>query len=574
MSDAAGIAETPPAGAMPWLAHYPAGVDWHEPVAARPLWAMLDEAVARWPERPCIDFLDRRWTYAEIGRLVDRAARGLRELGVGPGRHVGLFLPNCPYYVILYFAVLKAGAVVVNFSPLSAEPEIRRQVEDAGTALMVTLDLAALYGRLAPLLGSSRLERIVVCPLGAALPPAKRLLLQLAGRRRLARIPRDARHVPFRRLVANAGGLAPPAIDPAATVAVLQYTGGTTGTPKAAMLSHAALHTNAVQCGRWFAEAATERVTMLGVLPLFHAFAMTAVMNWAVLWGAEMILLPRFELPQLLRTIHRKRPMVMPAVPTILAAINNAPDLDRWDLGSLRVCLSGGAPLPAEVRERFAARSGCLVLEGYGLSETGPVLACNPFTGNRPGSVGLPYPGTTIEIVSLDDPDRVLPPGETGEICARGPQLMAGYWRQPAETERAMRGGRFHTGDIGRLDAAGYLYVTDRLKEMVIVGGFKVYPRMVEEAIHTHDGVAECAVLGVPDARRGQAVKAVVVARLGAALDEDALRRHLADRLSRYEQPTLYAFRDALPKTAVGKIDKKVLVAEHAAAAGTSETMG
>jgi long-chain acyl-CoA synthetase len=347
---------------------------------------------------------------------------------------------------------------------------------------------------------------------------------------------------------------------------VLQYTGGTTGVPKAAMLSHAALYANTVQCGRWFAEVATGRVATLGVLPLFHCFAMTVVMNWALHWGAEMILLPRFELPELLRTLHRRRPAVMPAVPTILTAIANAPDLERWDLTSLRLCISGGAPLPAEVRERFEARSGCRVLEGYGLSETAPVLCCNPASANRPGSVGPPYPGTSIEIVSLDAPEQVLPPGETGEICARGPQLMAGYWKQPAETARAMRDGRFHTGDVGRLDDEGYLFITDRLKEMIIVGGYKVYPRIVEEAIHTHQGVAECAVLGVPDAYRGQAVKAVVAPRPGVALDRAALERHLADLLSRFELPTLWEFRAELPKTAVGKLDKKPLLAEHVAA--------
>jgi long-chain acyl-CoA synthetase len=568
MSDATGIAEKPTAvGPTPWLARYPAGLDWHEPIAPRPLWSLLDDAVARWPHRPCIDFLGRRLSFAEVGRLVDRAARGLKALGVGPGRQVGLFLPNCPYFVILYYAVLKAGGIVVNFNPLYAEAEILHQIEDSETELMVTLDLAKLYDKLAPLLGRSCLRRIIVCPLGAALPLTKRLRLLFAGRGQRVAAPEDERHLRFRRLIDNEGGVVPAAIDPAATTAVLQYTGGTTGVPKAAMLSHAALYANTVQCGRWFAEVATGRVAILGVLPLFHCFAMTVVMNWSLHWGAEMILLPRFELPELLRTVHRKRPAVMPVVPTILAAMNNAPHLRRWDLTSLRLCISGGAPLPAEVRERFEARADCSVLEGYGLSETAPVLCCNPPDANRPGSVGLPYPGTSIEIVSLDAPDRLLPPGETGEICARGPQLMAGYWRQPAETARAMRDGRFHTGDVGRLDADGYLFITDRLKEMIIVGGFKVYPRLVEEAIYAHEGVAECAVLGVPDAYRGQAVKAVVAPRPGVTLDRAALERHLADRLSRFEQPTLWEFRAELPKTAVGKLDKKPLLAEHVAAA-------
>ncbi len=547
-----------------WLRAYPPGVSWSAEIPAFPVWRLLDESVARHPERRCIDFLDRIYTYREIGRMVDRAAKGLREMGVGRGTRVGLFLPNCPYFVIFYFAVLKAGGIVVNFNPLYAERELLHQIEDSGTEILVTLDIAALHGKAAAALGRSTLRQVVVCRMQDALPFPRNWLFPLAMHRQLATIPADGRHVLFRRLVDNDGVIEPPEIAPAQDIAVLQYTGGTTGVPKGAMLTHANIHINAVQCARWLEVFATGTLRMLGVLPLFHSFAMTAVMNWGLLAGAELILLPRFELNGLLRAIHRKRPTGLAAVPTLLAAINASPRLGRYDLSSLRVCIAGGATLPLELRNAFEARTGCRVLEGYGLSECAPVVCCNPPDAARPGSVGLPYPGTIVEILSLDRPPRLLPAGEKGEICVRGPQVMAGYWRNPEASAEAIVDGRLHTGDIGFMDADGYVHVVDRLKEMINAGGYKVYPRVVEEAIQAHPAVAECAAVGVPDAYRGETVKAILVLKPGAALGEEELLRFLEDRLSPIEMPKAVEFRAALPKTAVGKIDKKVLRQEGA----------
>ena len=556
----------------PWLAHYPDGLDWHAEIPVKPVYTLLDEGAARFAERPCIDFLDRRYLYRDVADLARRAARGLADLGVGPCAKIGLFLPNCPYFVIVYHAVLRTGATVVNFNPLYAEAELAHQIDDSETDIMVTLDLTLLYGKLAPLVGRTRLKRIVVCRMVDILPAPKSWLFQLSMQRRLAQVQDDDRHTTWRRLIDNDGAHDPPAIDPASAIAVLQYTGGTTGAPKAAMLTHAGIYANAVQSSRWFAAVRTEGPeSVLGVLPLFHVFAMTCVMNFSLIRGAAMILVPRFQLKSLLRTIHRKKPTAMPVVPTILTAINGFDRLARYDLTSLRYCISGGAPLPLEVKQQFEARSTCKVVEGYGLSESSPVLCCNPVQGAKQGSVGLPYPGTTIEIVSLDAPERVLPIGETGEICGRGPQLMAGYWKQPEETAQALRGGRLHTGDVGRLDADGFLYISDRIKEMINAGGFKIYPRIVEAALYSHPDVAECAVIGVGDAYRGQTVKAVIVPQPGRRLTGEDLTRHLAGRLSPIELPKLYEFRTSLPKTAIGKIDKKVLVAEHAAASGPDQ---
>lgn len=554
--------------ARPWLAHYPPGIRWDSEIPVRPLWHLLDEAVAAFPGRPCIDFLGRRTSYAELGVLVDRAACGLKKLGVGPGTKVGLFLPNCPYFVVFYFATLKTGATVVNFNPLYAEPEVAQQIEDSDTDVMVTLDLAALCQKVTAQIGRTRLRHVVVCPMAAALPFAKGLLFPLARRKDLARVPDDGHHVAYRELMANDGRIAPPELDPHSALALLQYTGGTTGTPKGAMLTHANVYANAVQCSLWFGGTDGATQSMVGVLPLFHVFAMTVVMNWTLRTGAEMILLPRFELKQLLETVHRRRPTALAAVPTLLNAINTCPDLGRYDLSSLRICVTGGASLPAEVRERFESLTGCRVLEGYGLSECAPVACCNPVEGLRkPGSIGLPYPATTIEIRAPEPPHRLLPVGEKGEICVAGPQVMAGYWKRPEATAQVLIDGRLHTGDIGHMDGDGYVFITDRLKEMINAGGFKVYPRMVEEAIYTHPQVAECAVFGVPDPYRGETVKAVVKRMPGAGLTAEELTAFLAERLSPIELPKIIEFRSELPKSPIGKILKTQLVAEHEAGA-------
>jgi long-chain acyl-CoA synthetase len=545
---------------------YPADVDWATPLPEHPLDRLLDDAVRRFPERPCLDFLDRKYTFREVGSLVARAAKGLRTLGVGKGTRVGLFLPNTPYYVICYFAVLKAGGTVVNFNPLYAEQEVRHLVADSGAEIMVTLDLALLYPAVARMLGVGGLRRIVVCAMADILPFPKNWLFPVFKRREMAAWPEDAAHVGFAALIDNNGTMDRVAIEPRRDIAVLQYTGGTTGTPKGAMLTHYNLVANALQCQRWFrgTEEGGERV--LAVLPFFHVFAMTSAMNFSIAAGAEIVMLPRFELGVLLRTIARKRPTIFPGVPTIYTAINNSPLTARYDLSSIKSCISGGAPLPVEVKASFEKLTGCILVEGYGLSETSPVVACNPFGGaNKPGSVGLPMPGTTIEIVALDErPVRLLAIGERGEICIRGPQVMAGYWGKPEETAQVLVDGRLHTGDVGYLDADGYLFLVDRIKDVIIASGYKIFPRNVEEAIYQHPAVAECIVIGVPDSYRGQTVKAFVVRAAGRELTEAALLAFLADKLSPMEMPKQIAFRDNLPKTAIGKLSKKDLIVEEA----------
>ena len=554
----------------PWLKSYPPEVDWSAPLSAKPLHLLLDDAAAANPENDCVDFQDKRYSYAEIKSLSDRAAKGLVAAGFKPGMKLGLFLPNCPYFVIFYYAGLKAGGTVVNFNPLYAEPEVARQIEDSHTDFMVTLDLDVLLPKISAMLNKTRLKQIVVCPMAEQLPFPKNLMFPVFFRRSIIDTPEDGRHIAFKMLIDNDGAIQPPAIDPAAAVAVLQYTGGTTGVPKGAALSHANVYVNAIQCKRWFFTVDSPSSKVVGVLPLFHAFAMTCVMNWALAVGGTMLLEPRFDAKKLLRLIHRKRPAALAGVPTLFTALMNTPGIDDFDLSSLKFCISGGAPLPLEVRKNFEKRANAVIVEGYGLSEASPVCCINPIhSGSRPGSIGLPLPQTSCEIVSLEDKHALVKRGETGEICFRGPQVMLGYWQRKDATDEVIFDGRLHTGDVGHIDAEGFVFVTDRLKEMINASGYKVYPRLVEEAIYQHPAVKECAVFGVDDPYRGQTVKAVVSLKADATLTAKELDQFLESRLSHIEKPKQYEFRAELPKTAVGKIYKKALIDEEKAKATT-----
>ena len=548
----------------PWERAYPAGIDWHFEPEPKPLFSLLDEAVARYGDQPCLNFFGKSTSYAEVGTLVAKAARGFQELGVTKGTKVGLFLPNSPYFVICYYAILKAGGTVVNFNPLYAEREIVRQMRDSEVRIMVTLDLISLYDKIAGRLADTDLETLVVCSMGGALPLPKKALFALLKRKEVASIPADDKHLRFEKLIDNDGLEAPAKIDPLRDIAVLQYTGGTTGRPKGAMLTHAGLLANTQQTRLWAADIQPGEEKILGVLPLFHVFAMTGVMNAGLLSGSEIVLLPRFRVAEVLAAIDKQQPTVFFGVPTIYSAMNGHEGLEKYDLSSLKFCVSGGAPLPLEVKTTFETLSGCSLVEGYGLTEAGPVCTINPFEGeNRTGSAGLPIPGTVIEIVSLDDPTQVMPLGEPGEVCITGPQVMAGYWKQDEETEAVLCDGRLRTGDVGYLDKDGYLHLFDRIKDLIITGGYNVYPRMVEEALYLHPAVEEAAVCGIPDSHHGEIVKAYVKLRGGQKLTTVALRTFLKDKLAPFELPRRIQFRDDIPKTALGKPLRRELVAEE-----------
>ncbi|WP_018063936.1 long-chain-fatty-acid--CoA ligase [Martelella mediterranea] len=533
------------------------------------LTAFLAESVARFADKAAVEFFDRTWTYSEIDALSDRFAAGLASVGVRKGTRVGLCLPNCPYSVISFFAVLKAGGIVVNFNPLYTGREIRDQVRDSGTEFMITLDLAAVYGNLGSIVGETGLKQVVICPMAKALPSMKGLLFRLFKRSDLARIPDDQQHLRFDALMRDAANAPVPKIETAPSdIAVLQYTGGTTGVPKGAMLSHGALVANARQLvhqGNQCGLLVEGEEMVMCVLPFFHVFAMTVCMLYAVQIGASMLLVPRFNRDELIPLMERRKPTLFPAVPTIYGAINSVAQTRKVHLESLKLCISGGAPLPNEVRVDFEKLTGCRLAEGYGLTECSPVVSVNPLDGSpgRPGSAGLPMAGTTLEIRDSENPAVLLPTGVKGELWVRGPQVMSGYWNRPDETAHVLRDGALRTGDVGYLDEDGYLYLVDRLKDLIICSGYNVYPRVIEEALYEHDAVAEAIVIGVHDAYRGERPKAFVSLRKDAQVTVEELHEFLVPRLSKIELPRDIEIRDTLPRTMVGKLSKKELIEEE-----------
>ncbi len=556
-----------------WVKSYPDNVNWQAPLLPQTLPQLLAAATAQFSKKPALEFMGQETTYAKLAQKVAAMAKILKSLGIQKGSRIGLFMPNCPAFVVSFFGVLQAGGIVVNVNPLYAEQEIENEIHDAGIDLMITLDLALLYNKLEPMIIRKSLKRILVFSMSSMLPPLKALLFPLLRKKEIARMPQDSRHLRYEDLLATIASLSPDGEDVSPDgrdvspddIAVLQYTGGTTGTPKAAMLSHANLTINVQQSRLWFPALKDGEEKVLAALPLFHVFAMTTIMNLGLHIGAKIILLPKFDLHSCIKTIHKMRPTLFPAVPTIYTAINNFKQLSKFDLSSIRYCISGGAPLPVEVKAAFEKLTGCTLVEGYGLTESSPVAACNPVVGdNKPGSIGLPLPGTKIEIISLEDGETVLPAGERGEVCLRGPQIMRGYWNKPDETAMVLRSGRLHTGDAGLMDAAGYTFITDRIKDMILCSGYNVYPRMVEEAIYQHPAVAECAVAGLKDAYRGQTVKAWLRLKEGQSLTREDLLTFLEKRLSPMEQPKYIEFRqEPLPKTLIGKISRKLLLEEE-----------
>jgi long-chain acyl-CoA synthetase len=527
--------------------------------------ALLDAALLRFGPRPAMDFMGRRWTYAQLGNLVNRAAAGLQKLGVTKGVNVGLCLPNSPYFVIMYYAILKTGGTVVNFNPLYTANEIELQARDANVTMMVSLDLALIQDKIGKLAAKGFFKRVIICRMTDALPPVKALLFRLFKGKELAKIPENALYIEYRQLIAGAREPSPVSIDPQEDIAVLQFTGGTTGTPKAAMLTHANLTANVAQVSATMQDVTPGEERILAVLPFFHVFAMTAVMNLGVSIGAEILLLPRLDLKLLMRTINRRHPTILPGVPTLFTAISNAAEAaGKTDLRFIKFCVAGGAPLSAEVQDRFERISHCKILEGYGLSETSPVVSFNVPNAIKRGSVGPAVQGTVIEIRDPENPTVLLPQGARGEICIRGPQVMRGYYHRPEETAAVMVEGALRTGDIGYLDEDGYLFIVDRIKDLIICGGYNVYPRVIEEAAYHHPAVQDAVAIAVPDKYRGQAPKLFVTLRPNETATEPEILKFLGERLNKIEMPRVVEIRDSLPKTMVGKLSKKELIAEEA----------
>ena len=556
---------------MPWIKSYPAGVRWNIDIAPGPVQKILDDTVAKYPDRPAIDFMGKRLTYRELGEQVNRAARGLQKLGVKPGVHVGLFLPNTPHYIISFFGVLKAGGTVVNYSPLDAAKVLEHKIEDSQTDFLITLDLAALYPQMAPMLGNTRLKKLIVGNVAEMSAAPAAVSAELRAAKQLSDVPKNDQHVSFAELLDNDGAYeAYPIADPNETIAVLQYTGGTTGLPKGAMLTHANLSSACQQA--WETTSGTPPVlvegqeSVLAVLPPFHIYALTVNVLFAVLGGAEILQHVRFDPKAVLEEIASKKITVFCGVPTMYTALINHPETSKYDLKSLKYCGSGGAPLPLEVAQQFAAITGCNLSEGWGMTETSPTGTFTPVNGMRKaGSCGMPMPGIVIKFLSLDDPGKYVALGERGEISIKGRNVMKGYWNNPQATaDITTFDGFMRTGDVGYMDEDGFIFIVDRTKDMLLCSGYNVYPRVLEEAIYKHPSVAEVAVIGIRDQYRGQSPKAFVTLKTGAeAFTIDELQKFLKDKLGKHEMVQALEIRSDLPKTAVGKISKKDLYDEE-----------
>jgi long-chain acyl-CoA synthetase len=533
---------------------YPEGVRWDDPLPRGTLPDLLSAAAAEFGSRPAIEFRDRPISYSELEALVDTAASAFLRAGYGKNSSIALFLGNTPDHPVNFFGALKAGARVVHLSPLDGEIALSHKLSDSGARVLVTSNLSALLPTALKLLDKGLLDRLIVCEdddWGKVGTP------QMLP-------PNNPAIVTYRQFVDGASKPAAwPAIE-ADDVALLQYTGGTTGLPKGAMLSHGNLTSAVSIYDVWGRPArlkrnAIERV--ICVLPLFHIYALTVVMLSSLRRGHLVSLHQRFDVEAVMRDIEVKRATVFPGVPTMWIAIAALPDLDKRDFSSLRTAGSGGAPLPMEVARIFELKVGMKLRSGWGMTETSPAGTAHPEDGpDKPGSVGVMLPGIEIDVVSLDDPTKVLSVGETGEIRIRGPNVVKGYWNLPKESAEAFVGDRFLTGDIGYMEADGYFYLVDRKKDMIISGGFNVYPQMIEQAIYTHPAVLEVLVIGIPDDYRGEAAKAFIKLRDGAkpfTLDE--LRAFLAGKLGKHELPAAVDFVDDLPRTPVGKLSRHEL---------------
>ncbi len=552
-----------------WSKSYAPGVSWDASIPAYPVHRLLDTARERFGPASAFDFLGKKYSWIDLANAANHVAKGLQARGLKKGDRVALLLPNCPFYPAFYYGVLKAGGVIVNLNPLYSDREIKHHIEDSGAIYLVTLDLEPMFTKAVTVLHETRLENLIVCRFMDVLPFPKNLLFPIVKWKDIAAEAHTGDYLAFGDLTDNDGKPDPVVIDAANDVALLQYTGGTTGVAKAAALTHANIVANVEQCRAWFPDA-TEGpgYRMLGVIPFFHVFSMTAVLNFGVRLGWEIIATPRFDVDEALAIITKKRPTLFPAVPAIYNAIAQKADRAKHDLSSIRFCVSGGAPLPPEIKRTFEDLTGAVVVEGYGLSETSPVVCVNPTAGdNVSGSIGLPVPRTIVEIISLEDGVTPVPLGEKGELCVRGPQVMKGYWNNPDETAKVLKNGRLHTGDVATMDAQGYVRIVDRIKDMIIVNGFKVYPRNVEDLIYQFGGVLECIVAGVPDAQRGEIVKTWIVPKPGVNFDADALKAFLKAELSPVEVPRAIVVRtEALPKTLIGKPSRKDMVAQDLAA--------
>ncbi len=546
----------------PWFKYWPEGVPKHIDYPEEPLYSILKKTASKLPDKVAFSFMGKKLAFKEVDELSDKFAAALKDLGIVKGDRVAIYLPNIPQFPIAFYGVLKVGGIVVPCNPMYKPRELEFQLNDSGSKVIVALDL--LYENVRKVKGKTKLKHVITTSIVDFLPGFKKILARIFRGMKKKRFPNTLDMMDL--LEKHSPEPLKVEINPKEDIAVLLYTGGTTGIPKGAMLTHMNLLANAYQSASWL--PITDRDVSISVLPFFHVYGLTVDMNAGVLAGATQILYPRFEAKEILEGTQKHRATILPGVPTMYIALLNHPDLTRYDLTSIRRCISGAAPLPEAVMRRFNDVTKGNLVEGYGLTEASPVTHCNPLDDMRkvkPGSIGIPFPDTDAKIVDLETGTKDLPPGEVGELAVKGPQVMRGYWNKPDETRGVFRGDWLLTGDIAKMDEDGYFYIVDRKKDMIDAAGFKVWPRDVEEVLFMHSAVKEAAVVGVPHPYRGETVKAYVVLKdeFKGKISADDIIKHCKEHMAAYKVPTEVEFREELPKTMVGKVLRRLLREEE-----------
>ncbi|HVZ79459.1 MAG TPA: long-chain fatty acid--CoA ligase [bacterium] len=550
----------------PWLTSYDEGVPKTLEYPEKPLPELLRDIVGRFPQNPAIHFFGSRMDYAELDRLVDRFANLLIKEGVQPGDRVALYLPNCPPCVIAFFGALRAGAILTQLNPLYSASETAHQLKDSGAKWVVSLD------RFVPILrqvaNECGLKKVWVTRVNDYFPFPLKWLYPLKAKKEKTWVdwPTEPLFASFVKELGKASETPVRVSMNMDDTALLQYTGGTTGVAKGVILTHRNLVANAYQCRAWLPKLEDGQEVFMVAIPIFHCYGMTVGMNWAVITGASMVLVPKFETLQVLKLIDRYQPSLFPGVQAIYVAINNHPDTPKYKVHSIKACISGAGPLHVEVQKKFEELTGGKLVEGYGLTEASPVTHCNPVYGKRKlGMIGLPFVGTTAKIVDLETGEDVAKPGDIGELAIQGPQVMQGYWNHPEETAMVLKNGWLYTGDIGYMDAEGFFAIVDRKKDMIKVGGENVYPRDVEEVLFKNPKVLDCVVAGIPDEKLVDKVKAYIVLKPGEKATPEEIIGFCKEQMAKFKVPKEVEFRDALPKNMVGKMLRRLLVEEEKA---------
>lgn len=550
----------------PWLKLYPENIPHMLQYEEMPVQEYLTRSAKKFPDKTAIHFMGKDISYKELYESSLKFANYLKSLGVQKGDRVAIMLPNCPQSVIGYYGILYAGGIVVQTNPLYTERELQYQMKDSGAKVILAMDI--LYPRIMKIQQETDLENIIITGIKDYLPFPKNLIYPFIQKKQYG-FSVKVEHRGMSHLFTEVMKVAKPntievPFNFEEDLALLQYTGGTTGFPKGVMLTHKNLISNASMCEKWLYKIEKGEETVMGILPLFHVYGMTTVLILSVMQGNKMVLLPKFDAETALKTIDKQKPTIFPGAPTLYIGLLNHPDISKYDLSSIKACVSGSAPLPVDVQERFERVTGGKLVEGYGLTETSPITHANFLwdIDRVKGSIGVPWPDTEAAILSMETGEPVQF-GEMGEIAIKGPQVMKGYWKRPEDTDMSFRDGWFLTGDIGYMDENGYFYIADRKKDMIIAGGFNIYPREVEEVLYEHDAVMECVVAGIPDPYRGETVKAYVVLKDGATVTEEELNAFCRQHLASFKVPRLYEFRSELPKTAIGKILRRTLIEEE-----------